>query len=265
MSPDIYVYLEEKVAALQISVVVYKILGDVDIDRIKSPSTAKEYLNELEQKQLIAYEHSFLDSRSVETLGLKETAFYAIDYLIAKLAYEQQIKDPRGYRSLAAPPNYNYPLKPSNLNKQPLLWVGRQIAYYKRQWWAANIWHKRYPQYGWDKNYGLICDDHVKRCLIHGPVFNVHHMDFIQSLPIRWANLLRKYDLDMLLGENLHVDKSTWWWKTLGGFSFTDNFTKHGIKRMSAIATGVHEDWFKKDLDKDIKEYLYDPHIREEL
>lgn len=264
MSDVVYAYLEDNAAALNVSALAYVVRGDIDLPRLKAPSTAAAYLDELEESGQIYFEHDFIDIRCIDVLGLRDASFPLIDYLIAKLIYAQKLKRPRGFRNNSAPPNYNYPLKRSSLASCPLLWIGRQIAYYKREWWAKNIWHKRYPQYNWENNLGLRCADHHRHCWQHGPIFNVHHMDYIQQLPSYWLQLLDVFDLETCLGPNHYSDKDSWWDRYMGKSRFTSSITnQHNIRRMMALANGMYSPKFRENITPDIETYIHNAYLRD--
>lgn len=199
----VFVYVEKLPAALDTSAVVYWIDNKYLEDRDRLKTSTVDYLNKLEVSGALKYNHFFIPVDRINHYGYNKAVR---DYLEEQIPYTlnlYKIKADTFIRSANTPPSYYYPLAPKGFRKEPGLWVGEKIAKSKRKWWIKNFWHRRCPEYGWDRNLGKMTLDHTLKSLEFGIHPDLHYKWFQKKILLLALKLVKVHNPDLMLNTDL--------------------------------------------------------------
>lgn len=249
--------------AMDLSVVVYHLeqpCPHLTFNQKKIPEIVSS-LERLQEEKGLKYTHDFVKVSAVNTEGYYNAVQGLIEVLIPKHVWEHKLKECDFYRLSHTPPSLFYKVSPSNSLKHRELQIGHCITNVKRHWWATNVWHDLYPQYGWNENWGRANISHGRKVLLAGAMSPEHYLDFIMGIPSMWIQEVREHNLSVLTEADYLNDKehnqAEWWCKLARQRHFLSHLPADTQLELGYLTAGHSPDPnFRYYLKKEIKKYV---------
>jgi len=201
----------ETILACPLCVVALWINKEIEGGRDNSEKITKGELVRLIDREVergaIVYEEHYLYPDLINYKGLTKTLKTKIEFIAAKLSYQN--KNLELVLCRAGLPDSNYyktSLETNTLEAQ----ITKIVSTSRREWLIKNVFGPCYKQYNWTNNLALCTEDHSMRIISKG----INHLFILENLKLvglSWNKAYKKLKSETIMG-NVYAGQPPAWW-----------------------------------------------------